>query len=609
MDIRKKDRAGRSESAKGPANAHIEPVDSEKEAWHRNADRLAKFALANLLNRDDAYGRYLSLYLRSEKQKAKTAREKVSHEILQNHFCATDRGYLIGLHTTSPNNTCRWLVIDIDHHGESDQNAESRNERAALDFAQKLEKFGANPLVIKSNGRGGFHIWVFFEGPQDSSKVSNLGNEVVAHWEKLEIEKPEIYPKQPKLDEGKLGNWLRLPGLHHTYDFYSQVWDGETWLKGQDAIDRFCNLKPFSFKLNENNSSLVQVLHTTVKGIQKKSRNQVVYSVDYWLNRLQSHRCHKFLRPYRIQTLAELLSKLKSVSESDEGWSALCPAHNDRNPSFSLTVKENGYFLVKCFCNCTFEQIVTAVKMTTSEMFDTAPSVRSAILPPRKRPRLEPQITESVPAFEERQAILSSSATDSRVNNLASILEVSPNSLRALGIGWCVKDSCWTFPEYNGQQQICGILRRFQTGEKIAMKGSHRGLTLPQGWQEGDEKLYICEGQSDVAAAVSHNIRAIGRPGLKSGFRDLAVLLKDELGEIIMVADNSKKESGRTEATQKDEPSEINMVADNDEEESGRIGATQLAKQLSDALKKPIRVVAPPKQFKDLRDYLTENPQ
>ena len=141
------------------------------------------------------------------------------------------------------------------------------------------------------------------------------------------------------------------------------------------------------------------------------------------------------------------------------------------------------------------------------------------------------------------------------------------------------------------------------------MKGSHRGLTLPQGWQEGEGELYICEGQSDVAAAVSHNIRAIGRPGLKSGFRDLAVLLKDEPGEIIMVADNSKKESGRTEATQKDEASEINMVADNDEEESGRIGATQLAKQLCDALKKPIRVVAPPKQFKDLRDCLTENPQ
>jgi hypothetical protein len=299
------------------------------------------------------------------------------------------------------------------------------------------------------------------------------------------------------------------------------------------------------------------------------------------MQRLQTHYCSRHLSKHRLQTLAELLSNLDRVTESGEGWSACCPAHPDSKPSLSVYAKSDGRFLIKCHRDCKFEDIVYAAGMTLTEMFDTALSTRTAIQPPRKRADSISRCTNNVPEFEERQRIYVASANDDRVKELAEHLKVSSASLRALGIGWCVTDNCWTFPEYNGEQQICGIVRRFKTGDKRSMKGGHRGLTLPSDWNESDGPLYICEGQSDVAAAISHGMRAIGRPGISAGLGDLATLLRQESGKLIMLADNDKFDENRSKAK-------------------------RLAKKLADTLQRPVGLMAPPPDYKDLREFLTE---
>jgi hypothetical protein len=200
-------------------------------------------------------------------------------------------------------------------------------------------------------------------------------------------------------------------------------------------------------------------------------------NIDAWLQRLQAHACNRYLTRHRLQTLAELLSNLESVSESGEGWSACCPAHPDSRPSLSVHAKSNGRFLIKCHRDCKFEDIVQAAGMTLTEMFDTALSTRTAIQPARSVAQVKPKVTESVSDFEVRQEIYSRNATDSVVDALASDLGVSPASLRALRIGWCVTEDCWTFPEFNGRQQLCGIVRRFRSGAKRSCKGGHRGLS------------------------------------------------------------------------------------------------------------------------------------
>ena len=48
---------------------------------------------------------------------------------------------------------------------------------------------------------------------------------------------PEHFPKQAGLLPGRFGNWLRVPGRHHTREHWSRVWDGGRWLEGADAVD------------------------------------------------------------------------------------------------------------------------------------------------------------------------------------------------------------------------------------------------------------------------------------------------------------------------------------------------------------------------------------
>jgi hypothetical protein len=62
-------------------------------------------------------------------------------------------------------------------------------------------------------------------------------------------EAPETFPKQaavaPPGQAGQFGNWLRLPGRHHTRDYWSRVWDADAgrWLGGNRAIDHILSIQ------------------------------------------------------------------------------------------------------------------------------------------------------------------------------------------------------------------------------------------------------------------------------------------------------------------------------------------------------------------------------
>src|SRR5262245_31196586 len=49
---------------------------------------------------------------------------------------------------------------------------------------------------------------------------------------------------------------------------------------------------------------------------------------------------------------------------------AQCPAHDDRNPSLSITGIE-GQLLMHCHAGCPNEDVVSAIKWTMADLFDT----------------------------------------------------------------------------------------------------------------------------------------------------------------------------------------------------------------------------------------------
>jgi 5S rRNA maturation endonuclease (ribonuclease M5) len=53
-------------------------------------------------------------------------------------------------------------------------------------------------------------------------------------------------------------------------------------------------------------------------------------------------------------------------------WQAHCPAHEDGNPSLSITTGNHGRVLVKCFAGCSYDEIVSASGLEPADLFRQA---------------------------------------------------------------------------------------------------------------------------------------------------------------------------------------------------------------------------------------------
>jgi hypothetical protein len=67
-------------------------------------------------------------------------------------------------------------------------------------------------------------------------------------------------------------------------------------------------------------------------------------------------------------TARELLSSLKGVKRNGAGWMALCPAHDDHEPSLSIKDGDSGGALLYCFAGCSLERICAALGTDSREL-------------------------------------------------------------------------------------------------------------------------------------------------------------------------------------------------------------------------------------------------
>ncbi|MFI8084326.1 phage/plasmid primase, P4 family [Kitasatospora sp. NPDC086009] len=72
--------------------------------------------------------------------------------------------------------------------------------------------------------------------------------------------------------------------------------------------------------------------------------------------------------------LSDLLGRLKGVTEDHDGYLALCPVHADRRtPSLKLTLREDGKLLLVCRAGCMKDDVLKALRLSTSDLFDVTP--------------------------------------------------------------------------------------------------------------------------------------------------------------------------------------------------------------------------------------------
>ena len=60
--------------------------------------------------------------------------------------------------------------------------------------------------------------------------------------------------------------------------------------------------------------------------------------------------------------LDTILSGLDKVRKSGAGWTACCPAHNDHEPSLSISEYRTGKVLVKCWAGCSQHEVIAALR-------------------------------------------------------------------------------------------------------------------------------------------------------------------------------------------------------------------------------------------------------
>jgi putative DNA primase/helicase len=64
-----------------------------------------------------------------------------------------------------------------------------------------------------------------------------------------------------------------------------------------------------------------------------------------------------------------LLDKLEGVKPKGSYWTALCPAHDDKQSSLSIGNGKDGRALMKCHAGCAFPAIIAAMALPATELF------------------------------------------------------------------------------------------------------------------------------------------------------------------------------------------------------------------------------------------------
>jgi hypothetical protein len=207
-------------------------------AWRLHANELAPWTLRYLVNRSDAFGRYLPLSRRNGAS-AITDKTGLKLDRVTRHFVGAKAGHIIGLHAVSLENTSRWGVFDLDSHKGDPRQAKLNLERVTA-LERVAAKYDLCATIEDSNGAGGFHVWLIFSEPVPTATLYSCLTRLREECG-IPADEIETFPKQPQL-AGKYGNFLRLPGRHHDgRRHWSRYFVDGVYREGEAAVQYLLN--------------------------------------------------------------------------------------------------------------------------------------------------------------------------------------------------------------------------------------------------------------------------------------------------------------------------------------------------------------------------------
>ncbi len=294
-------------------------------------------------------------------------------------------------------------------------------------------------------------------------------------------------------------------------------------------------------------------------------------------------------------TIHDILERLERVRKMGNGWTACCPAHEDKRPSLSIAYRD-GKILLYCHVGCRYQDILIALGVSSlreTAGVGTARGYRDVATTTTQRPQQPPAARgrgcTPIPSAPEPPidwvsicADIQEGLVGTEVGTLHLQLDVSETSLARLECGWSDKHNAYSFPMRDGLGTIVGVSLRGKTGTKWAIPGSKLGLFIPYNLTT-EGPIFMPEGASDTAALLDLGLNAVGRP---------QAMIRGERLEQVRELMNTPLCKGRP----------LVVVADNDSHDIGWQGAHQLALAMRRHVSN-VKVIEP-HGCKDVREWI-----
>ena len=209
--------------------------------------------------------------------------------------------------------------------------------------------------------------------------------------------------------------------------------------------------------------------------------------------------------------MTDLLARLVGVSRSGDGWTARCPAHDDRHNSLSIHHRD-GRWLLKCHAGCEWQEIIEALGLDATDLFDEETGGGGGSIPGNNRATVQPH--------NPRTAALATRRTSGLTLDQYAIAKALPTDfLKTCGLSEFTYDHkpALRIPYFGaGGEELAVRFRialdgdrfRWKSGTKPCLYGLHR---LAEAQKAG--QVVLVEGESDCHTLWFHGIPALGIPG------------------------------------------------------------------------------------------------
>lgn len=184
-------------------------------------------------------------------------------------------------------------------------------------------------------------------------------------------------------------------------------------------------------------------------------------------------------------------------AQNSSGWQSRCPAHDDSQPSLSVSESDDGKVLLRCHAGCTTEKIVAGIGLTMADLFPArAPKAgETAKAKCKKKGHVFPTLDEAAEsvrltlskALHGNQVTVSRHIyCDAEGRELLAVVRYEPDTrdgsktcrpFHAAEGGWSIGDPEGLLPIYRLADVKAGTGRVFVVeGEPCAEAGSSIGL-------------------------------------------------------------------------------------------------------------------------------------